>query len=80
MADSQVPEIQTAELPVVKPKEKLFSKKNKKALTDPLSDNKPITLQVLGICSALAVTVQMRTAIVMSLAVIAVVSLSNVSI
>jgi Na+-transporting NADH:ubiquinone oxidoreductase subunit D len=80
MADSQVPEIQTAELPVVKPKEKLFSKKNKKALTDPLSDNNPITLQVLGICSALAVTVQMRTAIVMSLAVIAVVSLSNVSI
>ena len=49
----------TPELKVIdaKPKEKLFSRKNKRALTDPLSDNNPITLQVLGICSALAVTV-----------------------
>lgn len=59
---------------------KLFSKKNMSILRDPLSANNPITFQVLGICSALAVTVQMRTALVMALAVTAVVSLSNVSI
>ena len=60
--------------------EKLFSKKNIAILETPLVDNNPITFQVLGICSALAVTVQMRTALVMSLAVMFVVSLSNVSI
>jgi Na+-transporting NADH:ubiquinone oxidoreductase subunit D len=65
---------------VKQPKEKMFSKKNIKILTNPLSENNPITFQVLGICSALAVTVQMRTALVMALAVTAVVSLSNVSI
>jgi Na+-transporting NADH:ubiquinone oxidoreductase subunit D len=69
-------EIETA-LPA-KPKEKLFSKKNKRILKDPLSDNNPITLQVLGICSALAVTVQVNTALVMSLAVISVLVVSNV--
>jgi len=60
--------------------EKLFSKKNIAILKEPLSDNNPITFQVLGICSALAVTVQMRTALVMSLAVMFVLTLSNVSI
>ena len=45
-----------------------------------MSDNNPITLQVLGICSALAVTVQVNTALVMSLAVIAVLAISNVAI
>lgn len=64
----------------VKKKEKLFSKKNKRTLADPLSDNNPITLQVLGICSALAVTVQVNTALVMSAAVIAVLTISNVTI
>ncbi len=64
----------------VKPKEKLLSKKNKRILADPLSDNNPITLQVLGICSALAVTVQVNTALVMSLAVIIVLAISNVTI
>jgi Na+-transporting NADH:ubiquinone oxidoreductase subunit D len=63
-----------------KPKEKLFSKKNKRALSDPLSDNNPITLQVLGICSALAVTVQVPTALVMSGAVVFVLTISNVTI
>jgi Na+-transporting NADH:ubiquinone oxidoreductase subunit D len=67
-------------LKVVKPKEKLFSKKNKRTLSDPLSDNNPITLQVLGICSALAVTVQFNTALVMSAAVIFVLTISNVTI
>ena len=50
-------------------KEALFSQKNRKLLTDPLNDDNPITVQVLGICSALAITVQLKTAIVMSLAV-----------
>jgi Na+-transporting NADH:ubiquinone oxidoreductase subunit D len=62
----------------MKPKEKLFSKKNKRILADPLSDNNPITLQVLGICSALAVTVQVPTALVMSAAVVSVLAISNV--
>ncbi|MBN2423770.1 MAG: NADH:ubiquinone reductase (Na(+)-transporting) subunit D [Calditrichaceae bacterium] len=61
-------------------REKLFSKKNLKNITEPLSNNNPITFQVLGICSALAVTVQIRTALVMSLAVISVLCLSNLTI
>ena len=44
--------------------------KEREALLDPLFNNNPIALQVLGICSALAVTTQMKTALVMSLAVI----------
>jgi len=54
--------------------------KNKVLLTDPLYDNNPITVQVLGICSALAITVQLKAAIVMSLSVIAVMAASNVTI
>lgn len=60
------------------PSEPLFSKKNKKLLTDPLSDNNPITIQVLGICSALAITVQVEQAVVMSAAVFFVLGLGNV--
>ena len=56
----------------------LLSKKNMVFLKDPLMDNNPISTQVLGICSALAVTVQLQTAIVMSIAVISVISISNV--
>ena len=48
----------------------LFDSKSRQVLKDPLMQNNPITLQVLGICSALAVTVKMDTAIVMSIAVI----------
>jgi Na+-transporting NADH:ubiquinone oxidoreductase subunit D len=59
-------------------KEPLFSKKNLKLITDPLNDNNPITVQVLGICSALAITVQLKPAIVMSLAVVFVLVFSNV--
>ena len=65
---------------VQQPKAKLFSKKNRRVLGDPLSDNNPITKQILGICSALAVTVYLDTALVMSLAVIFVLSISNVTI
>ena len=58
--------------------EGIFSKKNKKLLSDPLDDNNPITVQVLGICSALAITVQLKPALVMSLSVVAVMGASNV--
>ena len=55
----------------------LLDKKSKEALTDPLMKDNPISLQVLGICSALAVTVQLNTALVMTLAVVSVLSISN---
>ena len=47
-------------------KDTLFSKKYRKLLSDPLDDNNPITVQVLGICSALAITVQLKPAVVMA--------------
>tara|TARA_B110000046_G_scaffold88676_2_gene96772 strand:- start:14521 stop:15189 length:669 start_codon:yes stop_codon:yes gene_type:complete len=53
-------------------KEPLFSSKNKRLLSDPLNDDNPITIQVLGICSALAITVQVKQAVVMSLSVLVV--------
>lgn len=59
-------------------KESFLSKANKKLLSDPLDDNNPITVQVLGICSALAITVQLKPAIVMSLAVVFVMAMGNV--
>ena len=54
--------------------------KAKQALWDPLFNNNPIALQVLGICSALAVTTQMQTTVVMCVAVIFVVAFSNASV
>ena len=63
---------------VNKEKEPLFSKKNRALLSDPMDDNNPITVQVLGICSALAITVQLKPAIVMSISVMAVMAASNV--
>lgn len=59
-------------------KEPLFSVKNIKLLKEPLDNSNPITVQVLGICSALAVTVKLRPSIVMALSVIAVLAISNV--
>jgi Na+-transporting NADH:ubiquinone oxidoreductase subunit D len=47
---------------VEKKSEPLFSKKNKKLITNPLDIDNPITVQVLGVCSALAVTTQMKPA------------------
>ena len=58
--------------------EPIFSRKNRKLLSDPLDDNNPITVQVLGICSALAITVQLKPAIVMTMSVIFVMAASNV--
>ncbi len=58
-------------------KEPIFSAKNFKLLTEPLGRNNPITVQVLGICSALAVTVKLKPAIVMALSVTIVTAVSN---
>ena len=59
-------------------KSNLLSKRTKQLLSDPLNDNNPITVQVLGICSALAITVQLKPAIVMALSVMVVLSVANV--
>ena len=56
----------------------LLSKKDTKLITDPLADNNPITIQVLGICSALAITAQLKASIVMALSVMAVLAIGNV--
>ena len=61
-----------------KEREPLFSKKNRALLTDPLDDDNPITVQVLGICSALAITVKLEPAVIMTLSVIFVMASSNV--
>jgi Na+-transporting NADH:ubiquinone oxidoreductase subunit D len=63
---------------VNKDREAFFSKKNRALLSDPMDDNNPITVQVLGICSALAITVQLKPAIVMSISVVVVMAASNV--
>lgn len=63
---------------VVKEKsEELFSKRRKKLIADPLNEDNPITIQVLGICSALAITIKMEPTIIMSLAVIFTLVFSN---
>ncbi|MEX0982397.1 MAG: NADH:ubiquinone reductase (Na(+)-transporting) subunit D [Bacteroidales bacterium] len=62
----------------MKEKEPLLSAKNLKLIREPLGQSNPITVQVLGICSALAITVQLKPAIVMTLSVIAVMTVSNV--
>ena len=59
-------------------KDSLFSKKNIKLLSDPLNDENPITVQALGVCSALAITVQLKPAIVMAISVMVVLAVSNV--
>ncbi|MCD7969202.1 MAG: NADH:ubiquinone reductase (Na(+)-transporting) subunit D [Alistipes sp.] len=61
-----------------KEKEPLFSAKNMKLLTNPLNQDNPIIVQILGICSALAVTAKLKPAFVMALSVIAVMGLANV--
>lgn len=71
---------ETLEAEVVKakaPAEALFSKRRKHFISDPLSDDNPITVQVLGICSALAVTVQFKPTLIMAIAVTFVIVFSN---
>jgi Na+-transporting NADH:ubiquinone oxidoreductase subunit D len=59
-------------------KEPLFSAKNRKLLTIPLNKENPITVQVLGICSALAITVKLEPSVVMAISVVAVMGIANV--
>lgn len=69
---------ETLEKPKVKEKsEGLLSKRRKKFVTDPLNDDNPITVQVLGICSALAVTAKMEPTLVMAIAVVFVCTFAN---
>ncbi|PKA99290.1 Na+-transporting NADH:ubiquinone oxidoreductase subunit D [Flavobacteriaceae bacterium MAR_2009_75] len=56
----------------------LLTKKDTNLITDPLADNNPITIQVLGICSALAITAELKASIVMAVAVIFVLGVGNV--
>ena len=70
--------IQTVE--VERKSEPLFSKKNKKLITNPLDIDNPITVQVLGICSALAVTTQMKPSLIMAASLLVVTACSNVAI
>ncbi|MDF7816037.1 NADH:ubiquinone reductase (Na(+)-transporting) subunit D [Runella sp. MFBS21] len=58
-------------------KEGLLSKKNIQILRDPLDDTNPVTVQILGVCSALAVTVQVKPALIMALGVTLVTAFSN---
>jgi Na+-transporting NADH:ubiquinone oxidoreductase subunit D len=60
-----------------KEKQSLFSAKNRKLITNPLNLDNPITVQVLGICSALAVTAKLKPAFVMALSVVIVTAFSN---
>ncbi len=59
-------------------REALFSARNRKLLLNPLNKENPITVQVLGICSALAVTVKLEPSVVMAISVMAVMAVSNV--
>ena len=56
----------------------LLSKKDSKLILDPLADNNPITIQVLGICSALAITAELKVSIVVSISVLFVLVIGNV--
>ncbi len=67
----------TVKKPEVKEREPLFGPKEKRLITDPLNDNNPITVQVLGICSALAVTTLVYPSVVMSIAVVFVIAFSS---
>jgi len=56
----------------------LLSKKDAALITDPFADNNPITIQVLGICSALAITAELKASIVMAISVLFVLGVGNV--
>ncbi|MGO3706897.1 MAG: NADH:ubiquinone reductase (Na(+)-transporting) subunit D [Mesonia hippocampi] len=56
----------------------LLSRKDAKLISDPLADNNPITIQVLGICSALAITAELKASIVMAVSVLFVMGVGNV--
>jgi Na+-transporting NADH:ubiquinone oxidoreductase subunit D len=73
MTATTTPDTTTPSTPMV-----LFGADEKKAILDPLWDNNPIALQVLGICSALAVTTRLDASIVMGICVVCVMALANV--
>lgn len=62
---------------VQKPAEDLLSKRRKRLISDPLNEDNPITVQVLGICSALAITVKLEPTLIMSIAVVFVIVFAN---
>lgn len=64
----------------IQEKEPVFGKKERKLLSDPISDNNPITVQVLGVCSALAVTTMVKPAFIMAISVMLVTGLSNLAV
>ena len=76
MADTAVQEKNVA----VKSSEPLFGKKERALITDPLNDNNPVTVQVLGICSALAVTTLVVPSFVMAIAVVFVCAFANLTV
>ncbi len=73
-------ETQAVENVEVKEREPLFSKKNRKLINNPLDADNPITVQVLGVCSALAVTVSLIPTLVMCISVLFVLIFSNLAI
>lgn len=70
----------TENVALVEKSEPLLSKKNRKLVTNPLDIDNPITVQVLGICSALAVTTQMKPSFIMALSLLVVTACSNLAI
>jgi len=68
---------ETLEQPIKKQSEAFFSKRRKRIVSDPLNDDNPVTIQVLGICSALAITIKMEPTLIMSIAVIFVIVFAN---
>ncbi|MDX1939439.1 MAG: NADH:ubiquinone reductase (Na(+)-transporting) subunit D [Saprospiraceae bacterium] len=69
----------TVQTAPIKEKEPIWGKKERKLLVDPLNDDNPVTVQVLGICSALAVTTQVYPSIVMAISVTLVTGFSNLA-
>mgnify|MGYP001296857150 FL=1 len=70
-------EVKEKEIIKTKPSERFLSKRRKKILIDPLDDNNPISIQVLGICSALAVTIKLEPTIIMAISVVFVMIFSS---
>ena len=70
-------EVKEKEAIKIKPSEGFLSKRRKKILIDPLDDNNPISIQVLGICSALAVTIKLEPTIIMAISVVFVMIFSS---
>ena len=70
-------EVKEKEIIKIKPSEGFLSKRRKKILVDPLDDNNPISIQVLGICSALAVTIKLEPTIIKAISVVFVMIFSS---